>query len=128
MPEWDRAARRTPARAALSDLTEPEIADRLYVSSRLTDKHTEIEKLARQVFGNGPGRIGAAARDYRRGGRGMPLRTMCVRVSWPTSPATEGHGFADPAPSARRLKPMSRNWRQRWRFTVWLWISNGTKL
>ena len=48
-----RTARRTPARAALSDRTEPEIADRLYVSSRLTDKHTEIETLARHVFGSG---------------------------------------------------------------------------
>lgn len=54
MLDWDaaRTDALVPARH-LSDLTEPEIADRLHGSSRLTDKRTEIENLARLVFGNG---------------------------------------------------------------------------
>jgi hypothetical protein len=101
-----RTARRTPARAALSDLTEPEIADRLYASSRLTDKHTEIENLARHVFGSGQV-ASAAPQGITRRGPGIRLRTMYVRASSPTWPATEEHGGADRALSARRRKPLS---------------------
>ncbi|MGQ2952918.1 MAG: zeta toxin family protein [Agrobacterium sp.] len=68
-----------PARQ-LPDLTEPEVADRLRVSSRLADKRAEIENLSRLVFGNSQAlsasvdritdaRSGAAASDDMRDGR-----------------------------------------------------------
>lgn len=68
-----------PARQ-LPDLTEPEVADRLHISWRLTDKRAEIANLSRLVFGNSQvvsasidrvtdARSGAAAGDDVRDGR-----------------------------------------------------------